>query len=48
MAAYEGSWDEALWLETDDGTASRMTAREMFKSFERNAANLDALKICVG
>ena len=47
-AAYEGRMDEMIWTEADDGIAARMTAAEMFDSFERDAANLDALKVCVG
>ncbi len=46
-AAYEGREDELIWTETD-GIAERMTAREMFDSFERDAEDLEALKICVG
>ncbi len=47
-AAYEGRGDEPIWTEADDGTAARMTADEMFESFERDAADFEALKVCVG
>ena len=38
----------ALARRNEDGTAARMTAREMFESFERDAADFETLKICVG
>ncbi len=47
-SAYEGRMDEMIWTEGDDGIAARMTAAEMFDSFERDAADLEALKVCVG
>ena len=46
--AYEGRGDEPIWTEADDGTAARMTARAMFETFERDAADFEALKVCVG
>ena len=46
-AAYAGREGEMIWTETD-GIAERMTAREMFDSFERDLDDFEALKICVG
>jgi hypothetical protein len=34
-------------IETEEGV-QRMTVREMFESFERYAADFEALKVCVG
>ncbi len=39
--------DGVILIEGEDGV-QRMTAREMFESFERDAADLEALKVCVG
>ena len=36
-----------ILIEGEDGV-QRMTAREMFESFDRDAADLEALKVCVG
>ncbi len=47
-AAYEGRMDEMIWTEADDGIAERMTARQMFVSFERDLEDFEALKVCVG
>ncbi len=39
--------DKAILIETEDGV-QRMTVREMFDSFERDAVNFEALKVGVG
>ena len=39
--------DGVILIETEDGV-QRMTAREMFDSFERDVVNFEALKVCVG
>ncbi len=36
-----------ILIETEEGV-QRMTVREMFDSFERDAADLEALRVCVG
>ena len=39
--------DTVILIETEDGV-QRMTAAEMFDNFERDAAELEALRVCVG
>ncbi len=39
--------DGVILIEGEDGV-QHMAAREMFESFERDAADLEALKVCVG
>ncbi len=39
--------DKVILIEDENGV-QRMTAVEMFDSFERDAADFEALKVCVG
>ena len=39
--------DEVILIETEDGV-QRRTVCKMFDSFERDADDLEALKVCVG
>ncbi len=48
VASCPLEWTDGVILIEDEDGVQRMTAREMFDSFERDAEDLEALKICVG